>query len=441
MGTGYLEILTTTGDNLPIQAKVTVLFDETVNLQTNENGVTDIIAIGAPPKELSLDPGYPDLPYSICDIKAQAEGFATISIYGVKILDTETITLPIKMIRSDKSTETIEYHIPAHQLIVPTSRRTIKTEPLQKQDIRIPEFITVHLGEPDSIAQNVRVPFIYYIKNVASNEVYSTWPPASLEANIYCVISQTLNRIYTKFYRVQGHDFDITSAPRHDQMFVKGGQIFRRIDEMVDQIFNRFILRDGMPYFTEYSDGRHVTCPGLWKWNTVDLANRGFNALQILHHFYPQDVEIVETYNIDGIELSFPGYPIKEGMSGRYVRELQTMLNKIRINYPAISEINDVNDVFGAGTKAAVQDFQGLRVLGLMAQDGIVDRNTWYRLSFAFSSVKQVKEFPGKPVDDCNVDNPPAQANRTQRTNSRIDNNILMGHLLAMYLSSQQKKN
>jgi len=185
-----------------------------------------------------------------------------------------------------------------------------------------------------------------------------------------------------------------------DQMFVEGGQIFQTIDRMVDMIFNRFIRRQGHlePFFAEYCDGRRVTCPGLWQWGTVTLANQGRDALQILRHFYPNDIQILETNNIGGVTETFPGYPLRSGMSGPAVRTVQNWLNRIRVNYPAIPAITNVTGVYGPQTEAAVRVFQSVRELGNTNPNGVVDRATWHRLSFIYSAVKRLGELTSEGI-------------------------------------------
>ena len=421
METGYLKIITT-NDGAPIQATITVLNKNTIlyDLQTNENGSMDAVELEAPPIELSLDQKYMDAPYSTYDVKAEALGFTTIYIYDVMVFDGELSILPINMPTSveyedthgyltttaPKVSESIEYHIPAHQLTNMDGRRIEASIPQHKllPEIKIPEFITIHMGHPDSPASNICIPFIDYIKNSASHEIYPTWPSAALEANIYCIISLALNRVLTKSYRAKRndfdvasgydayyHDFDITNNPMFDPIYVKGGQIFRSIDVMVDSIFNRFIKREGYqePFFAKYSDGRHSTCPGLWQWGTVGLALRGLNALEILRHYYPGDIQVVETDNISGIEKPFPGYPLCEGMSCCHVWDLQVMLNRIAVNFPAIPTIDPVTGVYGPETVATVKAFMHISGIEPDAAGDTIDRKIWNRISFAFSAIRR----------------------------------------------------
>jgi len=409
MGTGFLEVVTSCANGaLPVpNARITIFNGNNIlyEFTTDESGVSKIVPLAAPAVELTLDPNYTGVPYSICDVKAEAEGYTTVIVHGVEILDTETSILPIIMVPSIENGSVVELDVNQHNLTSGEMRRMVA--PTEEDyhskvldEVIIPEFITVHLGRPDNPnARNVRVPFTDYIKNSASHEIFSTWPAASLEANIYCIISLTLNRIFTEWYRVRGHNFDITNSTQFDQMFVEGGQIFRSIDEMVDRIFNRFIRREGHlePFFAEYCDGRRVQCPGLWQWSTVTLAEQGLNALQILRRFYPNDVQIVETDNIGGVQESFPGFTLRPGMSNPSIATLQTWLNRIRVNFPAIPPVT-VNGVYDAATEAAVRAFQGIRQLGTATPNGIVDRATWLNISRAYSAVKRLGELTSEGI-------------------------------------------
>ena len=410
MGTGFLEVTTSTANgSLPVpNAHITVFNGDNIlyEITTDESGIGKPLPLAAPAVSLTLDPSYTGVPYSVCDVKAEAEGYATVIIHGVEILDTETSILPIDMVPSLENGAVIEHNVDHHNLTSDEQRRMDVPPPAMPprgrvlSEVIIPEFITVHLGRPDNPnARNVRVPFTYYIKNAASHEIFSTWPAASLEANIYCIISLTLNRIFTEWYRVRGHNFDITNSTQFDQMFVEGGQIFRSIDEMVDRIFNRFIRREGHlePFFAEYCDGRRVQCPGLWQWSTVTLAQQGLNALQILRRFYPNDIQIVETDNIGGVEQSFPGFTLRPGMSDPSIATLQRWLNRIRVNFPAIPPVT-VNGVYDAATEAAVRAFQSIRQLGTVNPSGIVDRQTWLNISRAYSAVKRLGELTSEGI-------------------------------------------
>lgn len=254
------------------------------------------------------------------------------------------------------------------------------TEPYVSWQVVIPDPITVHLGAPGSSASNVQVSFPDYVKNVASSEIYPTWPAVALTANIYAIITFALNRVYTEWYKARGYSFDITNSTAYDQYFVYGRPIYESISRIVDQIFNQYVRRQGQnaPYFTSFCNGTTATCQGLSQWGTVTLANQGLTPIQILRSYYPDDIEIVETNIITGIVNSYPGVPLRTGSTGLDVQTIQTYLARIRRNYPAIPAITDEAGVFGDSTRAAVVKFQNVFNL---APDGIVGRSTWYKIS------------------------------------------------------------
>ncbi len=255
----------------------------------------------------------------------------------------------------------------------------------------IPRTITVHLGTPSSNARNVTVNFPDYIKNVASSEIYPTWPESAIRANIYAIITYALNRVFTEHYRSQGYDFDITSTTRYDQAYVDGRDIFSNISEIVDELFNDYVVKPGTisPYFTQYCSGRGVTCKGLKQWGTVDLANQGYVPYEILRYYYG-DVNIVRNAPVRANIPSYPGRALRLGDRGEDVRTIQRELNRIAANYPAIPTVPVDLGVFDAATERAVRVFQ--RVFNL-TQDGIVGKNTWYRLKYIYSSVKGLSEL------------------------------------------------
>ena len=255
----------------------------------------------------------------------------------------------------------------------------------------IPETIVVHLGPPDEPAQNVTVSFIDYIKNVASSEIYPTWPEESLRANILAQISVALNRIYTEYYRSRGKDFDITNSTAYDQSFVFQRDIFDTVDTIVDEIFNDYIKRQGFiePLYATFCDGVKVSCAGLSQWGSVELANAGENYLGILRTYYGDNIEIVNDAPVDSVTLSAPPVPLKKGDTGRDVENLQIRLNRISANYPAIPKIPEADGFFGQSTEDAVTEFQ--RIFNL-TPDGIVGKATWYRIQFIYNAVKRLFE-------------------------------------------------
>lgn len=256
----------------------------------------------------------------------------------------------------------------------------------------IPETITVHLGLPDQPAENVTVNFSDYIKNVASSEIYPTWPESAIRANIYAQISYALNRVYTEWYRSKGYDFDITNTTQYDQYFVKDREVFENISRIVDEIFNNYVVREGSvsPLFTAYCNGTTSRCDGLSQWGTVTLAEQGYTPLEILQFYYGDDIAIIKNAPIRPNVESYPGFPLKLGSSGNEVKTIQQQLNRIADAYPSIPKINDPNGIFGAQTEAAVKRFQNIFNL---AHDGIVGKSTWYRIKNVYNGVKKLAEL------------------------------------------------
>ena len=268
----------------------------------------------------------------------------------------------------------------------------------------IPENITVHLGTPSSNAQNVTLTFPNYIKNVASSEIFPTWPEAALRANIYVQISFALNRVYTEWYRSRGYNFDITNSTQYDQAFVYGRDIFGNISRIVDEIFNNYVVRRGNvePLFTAFCNGTTVTCNGLSQWGTVSLANRGYTPYEILQYYYGNDIDIVYNAPISPNIPSYPGTPFGFGSTGNEVRTIQVELNRIGVNYPAIPKIVPANGIYGERTVEAVRVFQG--VFGL-AQTGIVNKSTWYQIKYIFTAVKGLSELISEGLTEDEVEN------------------------------------
>ena len=255
----------------------------------------------------------------------------------------------------------------------------------------VPQNITVHLGAPGQSAANVTVPFTDYVKNVASSEIYPTWDASALRANIYAIVSFALNRVYTEFYRSRGYDFDITNNTAYDQAFVNGRSYFENISRIVDDLFNDYLRRPGFvePLAAKFCNGTTVTCEGLSQWGSQNLARQGFNSTQILRNYYG-NVEIVNDAPIMGITSSYPGTPLRIGSSGPNVVIVQTELNRISQNYPAIPKIPVVDGIYGRRTEAAVRKFQEVFDL---AADGIVGPATWYALVRIYVAVNRLAEL------------------------------------------------
>lgn len=263
----------------------------------------------------------------------------------------------------------------------------------------IPEYITVHLGPPDSDGENVTVPFPEYVKNVASSEIFPTWPESAIRANIYAIISFALNRYYTEWYRSRGYDFDITDNTQYDQKFIRGRQIFENISRITDEIFDSYVRRQGSiePLFTAFCNGTTATCDGLSQWGTVALAEDGLSPIEILNYYYGNDIDVVKNAPVRTGTPSYPGFPISLGYFGNEARNIQVQLNRISRNYPAIPKIADVSGDFDYATEDAVRTFQEIFDL---EPTGVVDSATWYKIAYIFTSVKRLAELSSEGLRD-----------------------------------------
>lgn len=402
MAIGYLTIQARTAhDAIPLEGvRIRVLDDEgrsVYELTTDESGEAQLVSLETVSRELSLDPYYGGEAYVGYDVFAQAAGFHPIHVVGIPIYERETARLPLMFVpmsegqRSMGATEIVVGR-PAASMREARYQEAPVEEPRVLRQVIIPNPITVHLGRPAAYASNVQVPFPDYVKNVASSEIYPTWPEASLRANIYAIITFALNRVFTEWYRSQGYDFDITNSTAYDQAFVYGRPIYESISRVVDDIFNEYVRRQGQiaPYFTSFCNGTTTTCSGLSQWGTVTLANQGLTPLRILRTYYPDDVEIATSQIVANVPSSYPGSPLRQGSTGLDVQTIQTYLNRIRRNYPAIPAITDETGVFGNSTKAAVTKFQSIFQL---AADGIVGKATWYKISQLYTAVTRLSEL------------------------------------------------
>lgn len=402
MGVGNLLIQVRSADDaVPINgARVRVSDDqgrELYNLITDESGDTEQVSLETVDRSLSLDPNYSGSPYTSYNVEVDADGFNSLLITGVQIFDGENAIQPvalIPMLELQRIPNRYEITIGKHAVEMTEPRNQIGPliESRVLRHVIIPNPITVHLGTPTSSASNVQVTFPDYVKNVASSEIYPTWPQAALEANIYVIITFALNRVFTEWYRNRGYNFDITNSTAYDQYFVYGRTIYESISKIVDEIFNQYIRRQGhiAPYFTSFCNGTTATCPGLSQWGTVTLANQGMTPIQILRYYYPEDIEIAETNIISNIFVSYPGTALRLGSTGLDVQTIQTYLNRIRRNYPAIPLITDEPGVFGSSTEAAVKKFQSIFNL---TPDGIVGKATWNKISSIFVAIARLAEL------------------------------------------------
>lgn len=402
MAIGYLSIQARTAhEAVPLSGVRIQILDDVGNtvysLTTDENGETEAMPLETVDKRFSLNQYYSGTPYVNYSVLAQAAGFNSALISDIPIFDGETAVLPVALIpmqemqRSASRTE-INIGEPAVAMQEQRNQEGSVAAPYVLRQVVIPNPITVHLGAPSASAANVQVSFPDYVKNVASSEIYPTWPEAALTANIYAIITFALNRVYTEWYRSRGYSFDITNSPAYDQYFVYGRPIYESISRIVDRIFNEYVRRQGQnaPYFTSFCNGTTVSCQGMSQWGTVTLADRGYTPLQILRSYYPDDIEIVQTNIITNVLTSYPGTPLKQGSSGLDVQTIQTWLNRIRRNYPAIPFITDPAGSFGSSTKAAVTKFQSIFNL---APDGIVGKSTWYKISSLYTAVTRLAEL------------------------------------------------
>ncbi|MCH5261859.1 MAG: LysM peptidoglycan-binding domain-containing protein [Lachnospiraceae bacterium] len=412
MAIGYLMIQARiANDAIPLEnVQVRVLDNQGRSLYsmvTDESGETPLVSLETVDASLSLDPNYVGTPFVAYNVLAQAEGFQTLYVDSIPIYDGETAVLPLTMIPMQESNPQRSGEVTRITLGKPAvaSQEPRYQEgpdsgiqPYVLRQVVIPSTITVHLGGPASYASNVRVSFTDYVKNVASSEIYPTWPDASLRANIYVIITFALNRIYTEWYRAQGYDFDITNSTAYDQAFVYGRATYESINNIVDQIFNEYVRRQGQnaPYFTSFCNGTTVTCSGLSQWGTVSLANQGLTPLQILRSYYPNDIEIAEAQAVSDALTSYPGTPLRVGSTGLDVQYIQNYLSRIRRNYPAIPAITDTAGVFGSSTEAAVRKFQSIFNL---TSDGIVGKATWYKLSQIYTAVTRLAELDSEGTD------------------------------------------
>lgn len=402
MAMGYLIIQARTAqDALPLSGVQLRITDEQKKhvrfLTTNESGETERLTLETLDRSLSLDPNFSGTPYSSYDVLATAAGFQAVHIVGIPILEGETAIqqiefVPLRNMQRTPDVTVIQIGAPAVTETESRQQEGTDTESRVLRQVVIPNPITVHLGSPSAAATNVQVSFPDYVKNVASSEIYPTWPDASLRANIYAIITFALNRISTEWYRSRGYNFDITNSTAYDQNFIYGRNIYESISRIVDEIFNEYVRRPGqtVPYFTSFCNGTTATCSGLSQWGTVTLADRGFSPLQILRSYYPRDVEIAETNIITGVLSSYPGTALRTGSTGLDVQTIQTYLERIRRNYPAIPRITDAEGVFGESTRAAVTKFQSIFNL---TPDGVVGKATWNKLSYLYTSVTKLAEL------------------------------------------------
>ena len=369
------------------------------SLTTNAEGQTESIELSAPPKEFSMQPQDDVQPFTNYNIRISAPNFDPAAINNIEIFDTTTAIQSVNLAPQTASgTHLHEVTLDENTLWgdfppkIPEAE--VKELPpatgfVVLDEVVIPEFIVVHDGLPDNqAAPNYWIPFREYVKNVASSEIYSTWPRETLKANVLAILSFTLNRVFTEWYRGQGKSFTITSTTNFDQKFTYGRNIYQEISNVVDEIFTNYITRLGVmqPLFAQYCDGQRSHCP-TWmsQWGSATMGERGSNYLEILRHYYG-DIYIDKAKIVSGVPVSFPGHSLSVGSSGASVRTIQTQLNAISNNYPLIPKLR-VDGIYGEQTANAVRVFQQVFK---MPQSGVVDFATWYRISGIFVAVSKL---------------------------------------------------
>ena len=376
--------------------------DEFYETQTNIVGQTEDIVLPTPSEELSQEPSA-EMPYAEYNLQISAPSFETIEIVGVNVLANTLSIQNIVMvpIQQEISPTASVYIIPPNTLYgdFPPKIAETETKPTNETGeivlsrVVVPEYIIVHDGPPaDRSATDYYVKYKDYIKNVASSEIYATWPEATIIANVLAIQSFTLNRIYTEWYRNKGYNFNITTSTAYDQKWVHNRNIFDTISEIVDGIFDQYLARPNItqPILTQYCDGRRVTCPNwLSQWGSKDLGDRGYSASEIIKYYYGDSMYISTAEEIAGIPASWPGADLSVGSTGSKVAQLQRQLNVISKGYPLIPKVAE-DGIYGEHTADAVRVFQQIFNL---PQTGVVDFSTWYKISEIFVGVSRIAEL------------------------------------------------
>ncbi|RDU21955.1 peptidoglycan-binding domain-containing protein [Anaerosacchariphilus polymeriproducens] len=404
---GNLRVHCTSENFMPIEG-ATVQVSSTATpgtvlgeFQTNNLGFTDEIILPAPAMEYSYEPGSTAQPYSDYTLTINAENFVPVTVSNIEVLPEVTAVQDASLRVQSELSEPELYVIPPHTLYgdYPPKiaeaeiKPTTETGEIVLQQVVIPEFVVVHDGPPtDTAAKNYYIRFRDYIKNVASSEIYATWPDPTIYANVLAILSFTLNRVYTEWYRNKGYNFTITSSTAFDHKWINGRNIFDNIGLIVDEIFVNYLSRPNVkqPILTQYCDGYKVECPNwMTQWGSKDLGEQGLSAIEILRHFYGDTMFINSATQVAGVPVSWPGSNLTLGSSGPNVRMIQEQLNKIAEAYTAIPKVA-VNSQFDQQTQEAVKKFQ--EVFGMPAS-GIVDLPTWYKISAIYVAVSRIAEI------------------------------------------------
>ncbi len=370
-------------------------------VMTDASGNTDTLTLNAPPVEYSMEPGETQ-PYAEYTITVSAPGYRSINISGIDVMSGQLSIQKVELEAEDAAgNEKANIVIPDHTLwgnfppkIPEDEIKTVaETGEIVLSRVVIPEYVVVHAGGPnDNTAPNYYVRYRDYIKNVASSEIYATWPDATIRANVLAIMSFTLNRVYTEWYRGKGKNFTITNSTAYDHAFTYGRNIFQSISNVVDEMFENYLSRPNVrqPILTQYCDGQKVSCPNwMTQWGSKYLGDQGYSAIEILRYYYGSDMYINVAEEISGIPASWPGYNLTVGSTGAKVRQMQEQLARISKSYPAIPTIR-ADGIYGNRTKEAVEAFQ--RVFGLPVT-GVVDYKTWYEISAIYVAVTRIAEL------------------------------------------------
>lgn len=406
--TGNLNVIVTGTDSYSPLSSATIEIANTgepnrilESVNTDRNGQTGNIELSAPPREYSMEP-TDNQPYSEYNLKISAPGYQEGLVSGVQIFSGENGLQSIVLQPSEQTPDYVynpivigghtlwEYYPP--KIAEPEIKPLSESGEIVLSRVVVPETIVVHDGVPgDSTATDYYVPYIDYIKNVACCEIYSTWPESTIEANILAIMSFTLNRVYTEWYRNKGYNFTITSSTAYDHKWIYGKTIYENISQIADRLYNRYLARPNVkqPILTQYCDGKRVSCPNwMTQWGSKALGDDGFSAIDIIHYYYGSDMYINEAEIVSGIPSSYPGYDLTIGSSGEPVITIQEQLNRIAQNYPAIPTVT-VDGIYGSATAESVRAFQSIFNLPV---SGIVDFPTWYKISQIYVGVSKIGE-------------------------------------------------
>lgn len=406
--TGNLNVIVTGTDSYSPLSSATIEIANTgepnrilESVNTDRNGQTGNIELSAPPREYSMEP-TDNQPYSEYNVKISAPGYQEGLVSGVQIFSGENGLQSIVLQPSEQTPDYVynpivigghtlwEYYPP--KIAEPEIKPLSESGEIVLSRVVVPETIVVHDGVPgDSTATDYYVPYIDYIKNVACCEIYSTWPESTIEANILAIMSFTLNRVYTEWYRNKGYNFTITSSTAYDHKWIYGKTIYENISQIADRLYNRYLARPNVkqPILTQYCDGKRVSCPNwMTQWGSKALGDDGFSAMDIIHYYYGSDMYVNEAEIVSGIPSSYPGYDLTIGSSGEPVITIQEQLNRIAQNYPAIPTVT-VDGIYGSATAESVRAFQSIFNLPV---SGIVDFPTWYKISQIYVGVSKIGE-------------------------------------------------